>query len=77
MRSFHEEHGSDVRVRGGCARERLPLLWRSHVDRFVSGTGATGSFDTVILATGFESCISWLDPALLADVHMVGFDNGR
>eukprot|EP00752_Nemacystus_decipiens_P001331 g1321.t1 len=50
-----------------------------------SNRRATGSFDTVILATGFDSHAhqGWLDPALLAEggrrgaVHTVGFDNGR
>lgn len=57
-----------------CIRERvLPLM-----------AGATVSFETVILATGFDSSVhGWLEPSVLNEgvrsgvVHTVGFDNGR
>ncbi|CAN0067124.1 unnamed protein product, partial [Ectocarpus sp. 8 AP-2014] len=61
-----------------------PIDWANGKTLRFRHSGATVPFETVILATGFDSSVhGWLEPSALNEgvrsgvVHTVGFDNGR
>ncbi|CBN76497.1 conserved unknown protein [Ectocarpus siliculosus] len=61
-----------------------PIDWANGKTLRFRHSGATVPFETVILATGFDSSVhGWLEPSALDEgvrsgvVHTVGFDNGR